>query len=107
MNWKEKEELNKYWHEQEIEEKLKQAEAEKDRKFWKKYTIICWTIMGIIIVVTLILSVASDGSDSTVTCGVCHSEFKSGTSNARSISRTNMCSSCYSNYQYAQDMLGN
>ena len=45
--------------------------------------------------------------DNTVKCPVCGRTFKKGTSNAKSIRRTNMCENCYKNYKYAEELMGN
>lgn len=46
---------------------------------------------------------------STAKCKSCGRTFKAGDAagNYRSIARTNMCKNCYSNYQWAQNALGN
>ena len=40
-----------------------------------------------------------------VKCQVCGSKYKKGSENAKSINRTNMCSSCYRNYKTLSDAL--
>ena len=48
---------------------------------------------------------SSSSSKDTVKCKSCGREFKKGSDNARSISRTNMCTNCYNNYQSMSDYL--
>ena len=40
-----------------------------------------------------------------VKCQVCKKQYKKGSNNAKSINRTNMCSSCYANYKSMSDAL--
>lgn len=41
----------------------------------------------------------------TVKCQVCDKSYQKGSENAKSISRTNMCSNCYSNFKWTQDAI--
>ena len=47
----------------------------------------------------------SPSDSDTVTCEFCGRSFRSGTENAESILRTNLCSNCYSNFRSVQDAL--
>lgn len=47
----------------------------------------------------------TSSSKDTSKCQVCGKKFNKGSDNAKSISRTNMCSSCYSNFKWTQDAI--
>ncbi len=81
----------------------------------------CGCLIAIIIVFVLLFAYAdgcasggsgsSSGSSEGSTCQVCDRTF-TDSANKRSIARTNMCTNCYENYEYAQgargqDVLGN
>lgn len=46
-----------------------------------------------------------DNDKDTVQCQVCGNKYKKDSDNAKSINRTNMCSSCYNNYKTLSDAL--
>lgn len=48
-----------------------------------------------------------DNSPSRLTCASCGRSFENGTSDYDKIEYTNFCKTCYENYQWAQDALGN
>lgn len=50
-------------------------------------------------------SSSSSSSKDTVTCKSCNRKFQKGSENAKSISRTNMCTNCYNNYKGMSDWL--
>ena len=47
----------------------------------------------------------SDEYEEGYTCRVCHREFRSGSDNAQSIRRSNMCINCYNNFKSMQGVL--
>ena len=49
--------------------------------------------------------VSSSSDKNTVECKSCHRKFNKGSDNAKSISRTNMCTNCYKNFDAAQKYL--
>lgn len=66
-------------------------------------------IMGIIVLLfifALLFSPDSSSSSSkTIECQVCDRSFNVGSENAKSISRSNMCSNCYSNFKWGQKVI--
>ena len=63
------------------------------------------TFLILILCASMSFTMISCGSnDTSYTCGVCGRSFNGGTSDSRSIIRTNMCSRCYKNYKYATGM---
>ena len=83
----------------------------------KKNSTGCGTALIIIIVISIGIGiyaanvfktpVSSYNSNSTysntVECKVCGRSFSKDSENAKSIKRTNMCSQCYKNYEYAEN----
>ena len=69
-------------------------------------TVIIIILVVIIGFVVLSLDSGSGASNKTVTCKVCKREFSMGTSDSKSINRTNMCTNCYNNYKQGQAALG-
>ena len=66
-------------------------------------------LVSFFVILTMCLSMAlvttsCGGSDPSYKCGVCGRTFSGGTSDSKSIIRTNMCSRCYKNYKYATNM---
>ena len=57
----------------------------------------------VIIIISCVISYRPYNPSATVTCNVCHQEFKKDSNNAKSINRTNMCTNCYNNYKSAQE----
>ena len=91
-----------------IDEKISKSAAEKAETIIKVvYTAI---LVGIFLGVIFLFSECGSGSSTSNTsksieCNVCGRTYSYGTSDSRSISRTNMCTNCYDNYNWAQDML--
>ena len=50
-------------------------------------------------------TVELDDDKDAVKCQVCGNKYKKGSDNAKSINRTNMCSSCYKNYKTLSDAM--
>lgn len=114
-DWETAQELLAY----EVEEEcFKLAEGQKDEFYLGKYRcsyragswhdyafdeLITTYVDGNKIHYPEILDTSS--SKDTVKCEVCGKKYNKGSDNAKSISRTNMCSRCYSNFKWTQDAI--
>lgn len=64
----------------------------------KKFLSLIITVMMCLSLISIV-ACNSSGSNS-YTCNVCHRKFSGGTSDSKSIIRTNMCVQCYNNYKH-------
>ena len=86
----------------------------KKRNKYRAAMIISSVALGISILVGIpvFVKAASESSSysgsksGTVTCGYCHRSFSKNSNDGKSIARTHLCSSCYSNYQWGKDYIG-
>lgn len=77
----------------------------------RNHTLVMAVILAIILAVVVnflpgsLVGGGGGGGGSSKTCQSCGREFAAGTASAKSISRTNMCSNCYGNYNALKDFL--
>ena len=75
----------------------------------QKHSIIFALILAIVLNVAVGLApglfAGGGGGGSSYTCQSCGRSFSSGTDDSRSVSRTNMCSNCYGNFNSLKDFL--
>ena len=85
-------------------EAKKQNIIKSDRRFSIILVVVAFCLLGMGILNQAGFFGRGGGDDRT--CGVCGRSFSTGTSDSSSIARTGMCVNCYSNYNYAQELLG-